>query len=135
MGAELPETEPSSTAASPLSVPGEIGKFRLIRKLGAGGMGVVHEAEDLELGVRVALKTLHTTNPQTLYRFKQEFRALAEIVHPRLVRLFELVSEEGIWFFPSGWSSRPRVQRARHSRPPRPSRPSYRLFPGRSAAR
>ncbi|HSU42196.1 MAG TPA: protein kinase, partial [Polyangiaceae bacterium] len=99
MGAELPETEPSSTAASPLSALREIGKFRLIRKLGAGGMGVVHEAEDLELGVRVALKTLHTTNPQTLYRFKQEFRALAEIVHPRLVRLFELVSEEGIWFF------------------------------------
>jgi serine/threonine protein kinase/predicted ATPase len=76
-----------------------VGKFRILRKLGAGGMGVVYEAEDLELGVRVALKTLHTTNPQTLYRFKQEFRALAEIVHPRLVRLFELVSEAGVWFF------------------------------------
>ncbi len=99
MGAEQPETEPSSTSGSPLSSLREIGKFRLVRRIGAGGMGVVHEAEDLELGVRVALKTLHTTNPQTLYRFKQEFRALAEIVHPRLVRLFELVSEGGVWFF------------------------------------
>ncbi len=99
MGAELPETQPSIAFESPLSSSQEVGKFRIIRKLGAGGMGVVHEAEDRELGVRVALKTLHTTNPQTLYRFKQEFRALAEIVHPRLVRLFELVSEAGVWFF------------------------------------
>jgi serine/threonine protein kinase/predicted ATPase len=74
-------------------------RFRIVRQLGTGGMGVVYEAVDLERGGRVALKTLRTANPQTLYRFKHEFRALAEIVHPRLVRLFELISDGERWFF------------------------------------
>jgi serine/threonine protein kinase/predicted ATPase len=70
-----------------------------VRRLGAGGMGVVYEAVDLERNVRVALKTLRATNAQSLYRFKVEFRALAEIVHPRLVPLFELIADGDRWFF------------------------------------
>jgi len=67
-------------------------------------MGVVYEALDLDRNVRVALKTLPETNPQTLYRFKHEFRALAQIIHPRLVPLYELVADkeahgEARWFF------------------------------------
>jgi serine/threonine protein kinase/predicted ATPase len=62
-------------------------------------MGVVYEAIDLERNVRVALKTLRATNAQSLYRFKVEFRALAELVHPRLVPLFELMADGERWFF------------------------------------
>jgi serine/threonine protein kinase len=62
-------------------------------------MGVVYEAVDLERNVRVALKTLRAMNAQSLYRFKVEFRALAEIVHPRLVSLFELIADGDRWFF------------------------------------
>ncbi len=62
-------------------------------------MGVVHEVHDRERDTRVALKHLRRTDPSWLYRFKQEFRALADVSHPNLVTLHELVSAENQWFF------------------------------------
>ena len=72
----------------------EIGRFRLVRTLGAGSMGVVYEAEDLDHERRVALKALRHVSADMLYRLKREFRALAEIRHPNLVALHELVVGE-----------------------------------------
>jgi eukaryotic-like serine/threonine-protein kinase len=74
-------------------------RFQVLRRLGAGGMGVVYEALDRERGVRVALKTLRTWNAESILRFKNEFRALADLEHPNLVSLGELISEGGQWFF------------------------------------
>ena len=74
-------------------------RFRVVRQLGAGGMGVVYEAHDVEKDERVALKTLQTMDAEALFRFKREFRTLHGIEHPNLVRLGELVEHEGIWFF------------------------------------
>ncbi len=74
-------------------------RFRLIRKLGEGGMGVVYEAHDEERGARVALKTVTNLNPVSLARFKREFRAVADVHHPNLVSLGELISEGEHWFF------------------------------------
>jgi eukaryotic-like serine/threonine-protein kinase len=74
-------------------------RFRPIRLLGTGGMGSVHLVHDQQLQTEVALKTLNLTSGADLYRFKREFRALADIKHPNLVTLYELVSEGSLWFF------------------------------------
>jgi hypothetical protein len=74
-------------------------RFRLVRRLGAGGGGVVYEAFDREQGTRVALKVLHSVNAEALLRFKNEFRAVQNLHHPNLVTLGELIEENGQWFF------------------------------------
>ena len=74
-------------------------RFRPIRLLGTGGMGSVHLVYDEQLETEVALKTLNLTSGADLYRFKREFRALADLKHPNLVTLYELVSEGPLWFF------------------------------------
>ena len=74
-------------------------RFRLVRFLGRGGMGVVYEAFDEINAVPVALKLLPVVSPDMLLRFKREFRAVADVRHPNLVRLGELVSEGSQWFF------------------------------------
>ena len=74
-------------------------RFQIERRLGAGGFGVVYRAFDRQTGRPVALKTLRDGNVEALYRLKREFRALADISHPNLVALYELLVHEDQWFF------------------------------------
>ncbi len=74
-------------------------RYEVTRELGSGGMGVVYEARDRERGTLVALKTLRHVGPVAIARFKREFRALADVVHPSLVSLYELVAENDELFF------------------------------------
>lgn len=74
-------------------------RFEIIRRLGAGGMGMVYEALDRERDARVALKTLRTMSPEELLALKHEFRALQDVTHPNLVTLGELIEDRERWFF------------------------------------
>lgn len=74
-------------------------RFDVIRLLGTGGMGHVYLVQDRQLETRVALKTLNQAAGIDLFRFKREFRALADIRHSNLVALHELFSEGELWFF------------------------------------
>jgi hypothetical protein len=74
-------------------------RYEIVRYLGRGGMGVVYEARDRESGQTLALKTLLTATPDALYLFKREFRALADVDHPNLVRLHEFVMADDRVFF------------------------------------
>ena len=75
------------------------GRFRVLRTLGEGGMGVVYEVHDHQRGGRIALKTMLRVSPDGIARFKREFRALADLHHPNLVDLYELGCEGSQWFF------------------------------------
>ena len=72
-------------------------RFAIVRRLGAGGMGTVYEALDRDRKTRVALKVLRDAGPDTILRFKREFRALQNLHHPNLVRIDELVAEGDRW--------------------------------------
>jgi len=68
-------------------------------QLGSGAMGTVYRAYDRTRGIEVALKVLRHVDGPTVYHFKKEFRALADIVHPGLVTLHEMQSTGADWFF------------------------------------
>jgi eukaryotic-like serine/threonine-protein kinase len=69
------------------------GRFKIIRPLGEGGMGIVYEAEDLRLEERVALKTIRAeiaTNSNALERFKREVLLGKRVTHPNVCRIHDL---------------------------------------------
>ena len=74
-------------------------RFLVQRRLGTGAYGVVYEAYDRQEQSLVALKVLRFAEADALYRFKKDFRALADIRHPNLVSFYELLSQGGLWFF------------------------------------
>ncbi|MEI7893212.1 MAG: protein kinase, partial [Myxococcales bacterium] len=74
-------------------------RFTILRRLGAGGMGVVYEAHDSVRDKRVALKTMQRMDPTALGRFRNEFSALADVSHPNLVALYDFVADDGQVFY------------------------------------
>jgi serine/threonine-protein kinase len=79
-----------------------IGRYKLERRLGYGGMAQVWAAYDSALKHRVALKTVsgHRPGSLALARLEREVRALAELTHPNTVRVFDYgVTEDGLWYY------------------------------------
>ena len=100
-GRELAEGLNSAEDPTALAEPRQIGAYRLIREVGAGGMGIVYEAEDLRLQRRVALKFLareHGPDDGQLARFRREAKGLARLNHPNIVTLYSVEEHEGLPF-------------------------------------
>src|ERR671927_290829 len=77
------------------------GRYRIVRKLGAGGMANVYLAEDQELGRRVAIKILnerHANDEQFVERFRREAKNAAGLSHPNIVSIYDRGEAEGTYY-------------------------------------
>jgi serine/threonine protein kinase/tetratricopeptide (TPR) repeat protein len=95
-----------------------ISHYRLLSRLGAGGMGEVYLAEDTRLGRKVALKLLpreFTKEADRVRRFEQEARAASALNHPNIITIYDIGQAEGLYFivteFIEGCTLRERLRR------------------------
>src|SRR5262249_28413605 len=75
-----------------------IAHYRVLNRLGSGGMGVVFEGEDIRLGRHVALKLLlesHAREGKSLVRFQQEARSISTLNHPHICTVYEIEEYDG----------------------------------------
>ncbi len=100
--AERPEPESQQRAVPEAPPLHQIGDYRLLRKVGRGGMGIVYEAEQVSLGRRVALKVLplHACgDSNALERFRREARAAANLHHTNIVPVLEVGQDGDVCYY------------------------------------
>jgi serine/threonine protein kinase/dienelactone hydrolase len=135
--ADLPSVAPASGSAGPdaqgatatvgLEPNLQIGDFRVEKRLGAGGMGVVYQALQLSLNRRVALKVLPlgAAGVSTVERFHREARAAAHLHHPNIVTIYAEGAESHICYFAmemiDGENLDQIIKELRAARPPVPA--------------
>jgi serine/threonine protein kinase len=93
-------------APPPRDFPERLGDFRLLSKLGGGGMGVVYLATQEALGRTVAVKLMRPEQlffPQARERFRREYEAIARLQHPGIVPIYTVGEAEGVPYFAMEW--------------------------------
>ena len=106
--------------AETLAANSNIAHYRIVSKLGEGGMGEVYLAEDLKLGRRAALKILTgdlIDNPQHLQRFEREARAASALNHPNILTVYETGEAEGKHYLASEYIGGERLSERIRRRP------------------
>jgi serine/threonine-protein kinase len=101
------------------------GRYRIIRKLGAGGMANVYLAEDQELGRRVAIKILddrHAADDSFIERFRREAKNAAGLSHPNIVSIYDRGEAEGTYYIAMEYLSGRSLKELIVSRGPTPIR-------------
>ncbi|HVS33511.1 MAG TPA: protein kinase [Thermoanaerobaculia bacterium] len=81
------------SAECPLAIGTQLGRYRVLRPLGAGGMGEVYVADDARLGRQVAVKVIRGSTPLTPVaraRFEQEARAASALTHPNIITIYDI---------------------------------------------
>src|SRR4051794_35920700 len=86
--------------ATATALPEQFGRYRILKKLGEGGMGAVYLAEDTGLGRKVALKVPHFTKEDgpAIERFRREARAAAGIEHPHLCPVLDVGQVDSVHY-------------------------------------
>src|SRR6516225_6354078 len=101
--APLGATAPTGDTTMPDAVLGSLvdGRYKVVARLGAGGMADVYLAEDQQLGRKVALKLLYrrfAENPGFVERFRREAQAAAGLQHPNVVSVYDRGSYDGTYY-------------------------------------
>ncbi len=102
-----------------------LGRFRVLERLGEGGMGVVYAGHDDELDRRVAIKLLHVElgdDPEARARLRREAQALARLSHPNVVQIFEVGEHRGQRYVAMEYVPGQTLHTWLHAGPPRPWR-------------
>src|SRR5438045_9324094 len=104
------------------------GRYKIIRKLGAGGMADVYLAEDQELGRRVAIKILndrHAADDSFIERFRREAKNAAVLSHPNIVSIYDRGTAEDTYYIAMEYLDGRSLKELSGSRAPAPNRVDF----------